>query len=96
VQRGLHTAAIEGGGGGAGPLQTAVAIGKEQHRIAMHLPEAAQQIQRRCRQRYETVLVAFRIADMDTLTSGIDIPRRSGKRTHSCSRKRTLVTRTLV
>ena len=56
-------------------LQAAVAIRKQQHRIAVHLPETAQQIERCRRQGNETVFVAFGIADMDALTVRIDIYR---------------------
>lgn len=53
-----------------------MAIGEQQHRIAMHLPEAAQADQRRGRQRYQAVFVALGIANMHPLPRGIDIGHR--------------------
>ena len=73
MQSGWHTAPIQGRGGTRCPFQAAVAVGKEQHRVAMHRPEAAQPIQRDRRQRDETILVALRIADRHPLARGIDV-----------------------
>jgi hypothetical protein len=41
--------------------------------VTMELPEAAQQIQRRIRQRHEAILIALGIADMHAAALGIDI-----------------------
>jgi len=60
-------------------FESAVAIGKQQHRVAMHLPEAAEAIQRRCRQRHQAVFVAFGIANMRPLPRGIDIGHRQAQ-----------------
>ena len=69
----MHAAAVQGSGGAAGRLQAALAIGKQQHRVTMGLPETAQQRQRRLRQRNQTVLIALGIADMHAPALGIDI-----------------------
>lgn len=55
------------------PRKPAVTIREQQHGIAMHLPEAAQQVQRRIRQVNEAVRVAFGVADMHPLAVDIDI-----------------------
>ena len=54
-------------------LQATVAIREQQHGIAVHLPEAAQQGQRCIRQGNETVFIALGISDMDALTLGVNI-----------------------
>ena len=54
-------------------FQAAVTIWEQQHGVAMQLPEAAQQIQRRLRERNETILVALSIADMNALPVRVDI-----------------------
>ncbi len=41
--------------------------------MAVHLPEAAQQSQRRIRQGNKAIFIAFGVADMDTPAIGIDI-----------------------
>jgi hypothetical protein len=50
-----------------------MAIRKQQHRVTMNLPEAAQQGQRGRRQGHQAILVALGIADMHALTFGVDI-----------------------
>ena len=62
------------GRGARCPLQTAVAIRKQQHRVAMHVPEALQGLVCRLRQRNETIPVALGIADVHAPACGIDIP----------------------
>ena len=54
-------------------LQATVAIGKQQNRVTMDLPETAQQIQGRGRQRHQTIFIALGIADMYPLALGVDI-----------------------
>ena len=56
-----------------------MAIGKQQHRIAMHLPEAAQAIQCRCRQRHQAIFIALGIANMHPLSRGIYIDHRQAQ-----------------
>jgi len=73
VQGGLHPTAIQGCGGSCSPLQATMTIREKQHRIAMHLPEAAQHSQRYLRQWDEAVLVALLIADMHALAGRVDI-----------------------
>jgi hypothetical protein len=74
VQGGLHATGIHRRRGDRRALQSAVAIGKQQHGVAMDLPEAAQELMGRLRQRHETILVALGVADVHPLTGRIDIP----------------------
>ena len=54
-------------------FQAAMAIGKQQDRVTMDLPESAQQIHGRRRQRDQPILVALGITDMNPLAVGIDV-----------------------
>ena len=60
----LHTTTIQRRGGGCGAVQTAMAIGEQQHGVAMHAPETAQQLVCCLRQGYEAIFVALGIADV--------------------------------
>ncbi len=64
MQRGLHAGAIHRCGGACRTLSAAVAIGEQQHRVAMHPPEAAQNLVSCLRQRDEAIPIAFGVADM--------------------------------
>ncbi len=75
MQGDLHAAAIQRRLGSCGTFFAGLAIGEQQRRVAMRLPEAAQQRERRLRQRNEAILVAFGIADMHTVARRIDIPQ---------------------
>ena len=74
MQAGLHATTIHVSRGARCSLQTAVAIGKQQHGVAMHVPEALQGLVCRLRQRNETIPVALGIADVHAPACGIDIP----------------------
>ena len=50
-----------------------MAIGEEQDGVAMHLPEAAQVLMGRLRQRDEAVLVALGVSHMHAPTRGVDV-----------------------
>ena len=56
-----------------------MAIGKEQFRVAMQLPELAQGGQRRCRQGHEAIPVALGVADLDAHPGGIDVADFEGQ-----------------
>ena len=73
AQGGLHAATIQRGGGGARLVYPAMAIGKRQHGIAMDLPEAAQEIERDLRQRYQTIPVSLGVADMHAAPRGVNV-----------------------
>ena len=73
MQGGLYAAAIHVRGGGGRAFQTAVAAGEEQYRVAMHPPEASQQLMGRVWQRNETIPVAFGVADMHAPAWRVDI-----------------------
>jgi hypothetical protein len=73
AQRRLHAAAVQRRGRPLRAFQATVAVGEQQYRIAMHLPEATQHSQRRRRQRHQAILVALGIADMHALTFGVDM-----------------------
>ena len=53
-----------------------MAMGKEQYRMAMHLPEAAPPIQGGLRSREEAILIALRVADRPPPTGRVDIAHR--------------------
>jgi len=55
-------------------LQSPLAVGKEQRRMPMQLPELAQDLQGIQGQRNQTILVSLGVADMHAQTLGIDIP----------------------
>ena len=59
-----------------GGLQAALAIGEEQFRVAVELPELAQGGERRRGQRYQPIAVAFGIADVHPLALGINVAHR--------------------
>lgn len=61
MQGGLHAARIKRRGDGGGALATGRAIGKHQYRIAMHRPEAAQELKGRMGQRHEAIAVCARV-----------------------------------
>jgi hypothetical protein len=73
VQRGLHAAAIQRRLGGCGSFQPAVTVRKQQRRVAMRLPEPAQQLQRYIWQRDKTIFVPLGVADVDALMRRIDV-----------------------
>jgi hypothetical protein len=75
----LHTTTIERRLGTLRRLQAAMAIGKEQFRVAMQLPELAQGGQRRCRQGHEAIPVALGVADLDAHPGGIDVADFEGQ-----------------
>ncbi len=50
-----------------------MAVGKQQHGVTVHRPEAAQHITSGIGQRYQPVLIALGVADMHTPAHGIDI-----------------------
>jgi len=87
VQGLLYAAAIKRRGRTRRALQAGVAVGEQQHRVAMGLPEAPQKIERRLRQRNEAILIALGVADVHARVRGVDIaqcrrrpsPRRSPK-----------------
>jgi uncharacterized protein (DUF3820 family) len=56
-----------------GRPQTAMAVGKQQNRIMVNLPEAAQHIQCCHRKRHEPIFIALRISHMNALPCCIDI-----------------------
>jgi len=73
VQGLLYAAAIKRRGRTRRARQAGVPVGERQHRVAMGLPEAAQEIERRLRQRNEAILVALGVADMHARVRGVDI-----------------------
>ena len=50
-----------------------MAVREQQHRVAMHRPEAAQELMGRVRQRYEAIPIALGVANMHTLVNRVDI-----------------------
>ncbi len=73
MQCGLHAASIHWRRGGGRALDTALATGEQQLRVAMHLPEVAQEPVGGVRQGHEAVPVALGVADMHAGAYGIDI-----------------------
>ena len=59
--------------------QAATAIGEQQLRVAVSLPEAAQHAKGGVRQRNEAVAVAFGIANVHTVAIGIDVTDPQGQ-----------------
>jgi hypothetical protein len=50
-----------------------MAVGEQQHGVAMHQPEAPQELMGRVRQRHEAIPIALGVADMRPPACGIDI-----------------------
>ena len=73
MQGGLHTAGIHRCGSGRRRFHATLATGEQQHGVAMHGREAAQEIMRRLRQRNEAIPVAFGVADVHASACRIDI-----------------------
>ena len=69
----LNAAAIERCLGCPCACQAAVAIGKQQHGIAVALPETAQESVGGRRQRHQAILVALGIADRRTRACTVDV-----------------------
>jgi hypothetical protein len=73
AQRNLHAATVQRRGGTARALEAGMAVGKQQHTVTVHRPEAAQYIACGIGQRHQAVLIALGIADMHPFAHRIDI-----------------------
>ena len=80
MQGPLHAATIERRARSRRAFAPAMAIGEEQDGVAMHLPEAAQVLMGRLRQRDEAVLVALGVSLMHARPRGVDVDRRHAPR----------------
>jgi len=69
----LHTATVQRGARQLSPLQTAQAIGEQQHRVLVRLPEPAQDQEGGLWQRDKAVAIAFGITNMHTVAHRINI-----------------------
>ena len=54
-------------------VQATLAAGKQQHRVAMHQPEAAQQLVGGLRQRHQAIPIALGVADVHPRANTIDV-----------------------
>jgi hypothetical protein len=75
----LHTTTIQRGASACGPAQAAMAIGKQQLRVVVGLPESAQDAQGDLGQWHKAVPIAFGVANVDPVAHGIDVGNLKGQ-----------------
>ncbi len=73
MQGALHAAGIHVRSGACSAFDAALAAGKQQYRVAVQLPEAAQHLMGGVGQGDEAVAVAFGVADVNPLAHGVDV-----------------------
>ena len=75
----LHTTTVQWGACQLSPLQTAQAIGEQQHRVLVRLPESAQDQEGCLWQRDKAIPIAFGVPNMYPVARGIDVGHRQGQ-----------------
>ncbi len=73
MQRLLHAPAVQRCASASGPAQAALAIGKQQLRVVVGLPESTQDAQGDLGQGDKAVAVAFGVANMHTVAHRINV-----------------------
>ena len=69
----LHTATVQRGACALGTSQATMAIGEQQLRVSVGLPETAQAVQSDLGQGHKAVAVTFGVTHVDSVAHGINI-----------------------